>query len=179
MSERNGTAVSWLLQSGEPAIRLMTRRDVLGQQDPGDPDEVLAGPMLMALLSGQQPDGGFGVHFYRKWTGAHWRLISLTELEIPPLEPRAVAAASTVLARLDPARTRVAVIDGLARRCASIEGNALAVWCRRTRCGPSRARRRRRPDRLAVARRRMELRQGRQWPALVVSRIHRPGLGTA
>ncbi len=130
MGERNGTAVSWLLQSGEPAIRLMTRRDVLGQQDPGDPDEVLAGPMLMALLSGQQPDGGFGVHFYRKWTGAHWRLISLTELEIPPLEPRAVAAASTVLARLDPARTRVAVIDGLARRCASIEGNALAVWCR-------------------------------------------------
>lgn len=130
MDERNGQAVSWLLRSGEPAIRLMTRRDVLGQQDPGDPDEVLAGPMVMALLSGQQPDGGFGVNFYRKWTGAHWRLISLTELEIPALEPRAVAAARTVLARLDPARTRVTVINGLARRCASVEGNALAVWCR-------------------------------------------------
>ena len=46
------------------------------------------------------------------------------------MESRAVAAACTVLARLDPARTRVTVINGLARRCASVEGNALAVWCR-------------------------------------------------
>ncbi|MGO8959926.1 MAG: hypothetical protein ACLQFR_21530 [Streptosporangiaceae bacterium] len=130
MDEQTGAAVGWLLRSAEPAIRRMTRRDVLGQSAPGDADEVLAGPMVTALLSGQHPDGGYGVSFYRKWTGAHWRLISLTELEIPPLEPRAVAAAGTVIARLDPARARVTVINGLARRCASIEGNALAVWCR-------------------------------------------------
>ena len=66
MDERTGAAVSWLLQSAEPAVRLMTRRDVLGQRQPGDPDEVLAGPAVRALLSGQQADGSFNVGFYRK-----------------------------------------------------------------------------------------------------------------
>ena len=45
-----------------------------------DPAHVLAGPKVTALLSGQRGDGGFGVHPYRKWTGAHWRLVSLAEL---------------------------------------------------------------------------------------------------
>lgn len=130
MDERTDAAISWLLASTEPAVQLMTRRDLLGEPDPGDQRHVLAGPKVTALLSGQQPDGSFGVHYYRKWTGAHWRLISLTELEIPAHEPRAVAAAKTVLGHLDPARKRVAVVNGLARRCASVEGNALAVWCR-------------------------------------------------
>jgi len=130
VDQQSDAAVSWLLSSAEPAIRLMTRRDVLGADVASDPGEVLAGPAVTALLSGQQPDGGFGVHAYRKWTGAHWRLISLAELEVPAHESRCVAAAATVLAYLDPSRKRVAVIDGLARRCASIEGNALAVWCR-------------------------------------------------
>jgi hypothetical protein len=35
---------------------------------------------VTALLPGQRGDGGFGVHPYRKWTGAHWRLVSLVEL---------------------------------------------------------------------------------------------------
>ena len=64
-------------------------------------------PRLTALLSGQRSDGGFGVHPYRKWTGAHWRLVSLAELAIPPGEPRAVAAAGHVLAWL--------AVPGLAR----------------------------------------------------------------
>ena len=38
----------------------------------------------IVLLAGQRRDGGFGVHPYRKWTGAHWRLVSLVELEVPP-----------------------------------------------------------------------------------------------
>ena len=61
---------------------------------------MLAGAKVTTLLSGQQPGGGFGVHPYRKWTGAHWRLVSLVELAIPPGEPRAVAAAGHVLAWL-------------------------------------------------------------------------------
>jgi hypothetical protein len=124
------SAISWLLDSSEPAIRLMTCRDLLDGPSTFDADEVLGGPKVTALLSGQAADGGFGVGFYRKWTGAHWRLISLTELAVPKNEPRAVAAASSVLARLDPGRRRVTVIGGLPRRCASIEGNALAVCSR-------------------------------------------------
>jgi len=124
-------AVDWLAMSTEPAIAMMARRDLLGEQrSTSTPQDLLTGAKVTALLSGQEPGGDFGVSFYRKWTGAHWRLISLVELEIPAQEPRAVAAADTVLACLQPGGRRVAVIDGLPRRCASIEGNALAVCCR-------------------------------------------------
>ena len=100
MEPRTHAAVTWLLNSGEPAVRLMTRRDLLGERAGEDAGQVLAGAKVTALLSGQQPGGGFGVHPYRKWTGAHWRLVSLAELAISPREPRAVAAAGHVLAWL-------------------------------------------------------------------------------
>ena len=131
MDQRTAFAVDWLLQSEEPAIRLMCRRDLLGEEPTAaEADHVLTGPKVCALLTGQQADGGFGVHFYRKWTGAHWRLVSLAELSIPPLEPRAVAAAESVLAHFGPDHRRVTVIDGLARRCAAVDGNVLAVCSR-------------------------------------------------
>jgi hypothetical protein len=69
---------------------------------------------------------------YGKWGGAHWRLISLVELGVPAGEPRCLAAAETVLTWLTGRshRDRIQVIGGLTRRCASQEGNALAVCCR-------------------------------------------------
>jgi hypothetical protein len=124
------SAVDWLLASDEPAVRLLARRDVLGEQVEMDPAQLLAGAKVSALLSGQRGDGGFGVHPYRKWTGAHWRLVSLAELGVPAGEPRAVAAASQVLGWLARPGRRVTVIDGLARAHASIEGNAVAACCR-------------------------------------------------
>ena len=147
MDARTDTAVAWLLTSGEPAIRLLTRRDVLGEQADQDTGRVLSGPKVSALLGGQRPADfragpgwrswpgagcGFGIHPYRKWAGAHWRLVSLVELGIPAGEPRACLAAEQVLGWLArPERLRrVPVVDGLARRCASQEGNALAVCCR-------------------------------------------------
>ncbi len=126
---RTQDAVDWLLQSDEPAIRMLARRDLLGDASAEDDGVILDGPKVAALLSGQQPDGGFGVSFYRKWTGAHWRLVSLVELAIPALEPRAVAAADSVLARLGRLRP-VPVVDGLPRSHASIHGNALAACSR-------------------------------------------------
>ena len=97
MSDPPEKAVAWLLASNEPAIRGMARRDLLDEPDPPDPRRVMEGPIVRALLAGQEPNGGFGVHPYRKWTGAHWRLVSLVELEIPAGEPRAMAALETVL----------------------------------------------------------------------------------
>jgi hypothetical protein len=125
-------AIEWLLASTEPAIEHLTRRDVLGEDVDADAERILAGPIVRTLLSGQQRDGGFGVHPYKKWSGAHWRLVSLVELAVPPGEPRAVAAAETVLDWLTgPGHRRgIKVVDGLVRRCASQEGNALAVCCR-------------------------------------------------
>jgi len=109
-----------------------TVRDVLGEpaDTDADADQVLAGAKVTALLSGQRGDGGFGARPYRKWTGAHWRLVSLVELTIPAQEPRALAAADHVLAWLTRPGRRFPVIGGLARSHASIEGNALAACCR-------------------------------------------------
>ena len=125
------TPTEWLLQSDEPAIAFLTRRDILGEQLEPDPEAILSGPIVRALLDGQQPDGGFGSHPYKKWTGAHWRLVSLVELGVPA-GPPALAAAETVLDWLTGKghRRAIEVVDGLVRRCASQEGNALAVCCR-------------------------------------------------
>jgi hypothetical protein len=137
--------LAWLLASDEPAVRYLTRRDLLDGRDgaasAADAAQALEGPKARALLAGQQSDGGFGVHPYRKWTGAHWRLVSLVELAAPAGEPRLLAAASTVLDWLTSRshRRSVQVIDGLARRCASQEGNALAVACRLGMAGDPRA----------------------------------------
>jgi hypothetical protein len=134
-------AVAWLLASNEPAIRGMTRRDLLDETDPPDLRRVMEGPIVRALLSGQEADGGFGVHPYRKWTGAHWRLVSLVELEVPPGEPRSMAALETVLDWLTAPRYRGSRrrADGIILSDASMEGNALAVACRLDRAADARA----------------------------------------
>jgi hypothetical protein len=136
-------AVDWLLASNEPAIRGMARRDLLDEADAPDLRRVLEGPIVRALMSGQQPDGGFGVDPYRKWTGAHWRLVSLVELEVPPGEPRAMAALETVLDWIAGPRYRGSRrrADGVILSHASMEGNALAVACRLGMAEDPRARR--------------------------------------
>ena len=85
--------------------------------------------MTTGLLAGQLADGSFGCHPYRKWTRAHWRLVSLVELGLPPGHADGVAAAETVLNWIaSPSESRV--IAGRERRHASMEGNAIFVCCR-------------------------------------------------
>ena len=111
----------------------MTKRDLLDQPAAAALERVLEGPIVKGLLSGQRPDGGFGVHPYHKWRGAHWRLVSLVELEAPPGEPRLMAALETVLDWLADPRlpgTSRRRSDGVILSHASMEGNALAVACR-------------------------------------------------
>jgi hypothetical protein len=128
----DAAAVEWLLASDEPAVRYLARRDLLDEPAEDDRAQILDGPKVRALLEGQRDDGGFGVGPYAKWGGAHWRLVSLVELAAPADEPRLRAAAETVLAWLTgPSHRRnVPTIEGRARRCASQEGNALAVCSR-------------------------------------------------
>ena len=125
---RTEQAVTWLLRSREPAVRRLAQRDLLGE---AVEDAARPGPLVRGLLRGQRRDGGFGVHPYAKWSGAHWRLVSLVELEAPADE-RLRRAAGTVLGWLTGAghRSGVRAIAGLVRRCASQEGNALAVCSR-------------------------------------------------
>src|SRR6266516_1238393 len=98
-------AIAWLLASRDASVRYLTLTQVIGEsprsrQVRASREGISTGPRVSALLAGQRRDGGFGVHPYRKWTGAFWRLVSLVELAIPPGHPQAVAAAEQVLAWL-------------------------------------------------------------------------------
>jgi hypothetical protein len=141
-SQLDAAGVDWLLASDEPGIRLQARRDLLGMDGGEDATRVVAGPMVRALLDGQGADGRFATNWYSKWKGAHWRLVSLVELGLPPTEPRALRAYDTVLAGLlgRSHRSNVPLIEGRYRRCASQEGNALAVGVRLGLAGDPRVR---------------------------------------
>jgi hypothetical protein len=131
LDERTADAVEWLLDCDEPAIRQLTRRHLLGEAPGEDRARVLAGPAVSALLSGQVKDGGFGGDPYRKWTGAHWRLVALAELEAPADDARVAAVAEFVLAWISAdLRQRRREVDGLPRAHASIHGNALGACTR-------------------------------------------------
>ncbi len=135
--DRDDDVIQWLMDSGDPSIRFLTLTDLL--EAPRDSAEsgrearrIPEGEKVRSLLSDQQEDGGFGVHPYKKWNGAHWRLVSLMELGIPPGFPPAIAAAQQVLKWLwgSSHRGGIKEINRLTRRCASQEGNALAVCSR-------------------------------------------------
>ncbi len=147
--QRNDPAIHWLLNSNDPSVRYLTLTDLLeatshSHEAAAALRQIPDGPRVTALLAGQHVGkqksqdsfgvhpGGFGVHPYKKWDGAHWRLVSLVELGIPAHEPRAVAAADQVLQWLTSEfhRSKIQAIEGRVRRCGSQEGNALAVCSR-------------------------------------------------
>jgi hypothetical protein len=125
-------ALRFLLSCSDPSIRVFTLTDVVGRSTRSTEVRALRraipmSPRVRALLAGQRADGGFGVHPYKKWNGAHWRLVSLVELGLPRGHPQALRAAEQVLAWLHGPSHRggIATIRGRVRRCASQEGNAL------------------------------------------------------
>ncbi|TDD10318.1 hypothetical protein [Nonomuraea diastatica] len=133
MDPRTRAAVDWLLTGDEPGIRGQTRHDLL---DEPVGEDVMKGLKVNALL-----DSGLCGDPYKKWTGAHWRLVALAELGVPPGEPRALEVADHVLSWLTTGCREPVVIGGLVRQHASIEGNALAASCRMGLAGDPRARR--------------------------------------
>ncbi len=122
--------IAWLLASPEPAVRRRTRDEVLGQEAARDPDATIDGPLVLTLLSGQRPDGGFGVHPYLKWTGGFWRLVSLADLGVGGDRGPAVALARHVLRWVHGAERRTRWVAGRARQHALAEGFTLGACCR-------------------------------------------------
>ncbi|SFE86915.1 hypothetical protein [Blastococcus tunisiensis] len=120
--------MEWLC-AGDPAVRALCRRDVLGAVVPAG--AALTGPLVTGLLEGILEPAASS-RPYAKWTGAHWRLVSLVELGLPPGHPEGVTAGERLLGHwAEPRRlAAVPVVAGRARRCASQEGNAVAVACR-------------------------------------------------
>ena len=113
----------------DPALRALARRDLCRESPPTD--AALDSPLVQGLLSGITSDAA-PRRVYAKWSGAHWRLVSLVELGVPAGHPEAVAACDRVLEHWSSRRrlAAVPVIEGRARRCASQEGDAVAVACR-------------------------------------------------
>jgi hypothetical protein len=127
----------WLLEPENPSVRYFALVDLL-DVSPHSPEArraaraISSSALVRALLAGQKPDGGFGVHPYAKWAGAHWRLVSLVELGIPAGHAGALEAYEDVLRWLH-GREHVESLRSLEGRwrChASQEGNALAVGVR-------------------------------------------------
>ena len=69
-------------------------------------------------------------HPYKKWQGAHWRLVSLVELGVTPGDHRIVRAVDQVLTWLLNPRRKTPRVAGRYRQCASKDGNALLVCSR-------------------------------------------------
>jgi hypothetical protein len=133
--DRSDPGIRWLLRSKDPSVRYFALTDLLGET--GESRGVRAakkqiprGARLRALLSGQRADGGFGVHWYKKWGGATWRLVSAVELGIPPESVAARRAADHVLSRLPLLRVEPHRIRGRFRLHASVIGNPLGVCAR-------------------------------------------------
>ncbi|MCL4325197.1 MAG: hypothetical protein M1144_07060 [Candidatus Thermoplasmatota archaeon] len=123
------------MNSKDPSVRYFALTELLGlstrvtevletkRQIPG-------GTRLRSLLSGQRADGGFGVHWYKKWAGPQWRLVSAVELGVPSGNRAAREAAKYLLSRLPYGKVRPLNIAGKWRLHASVLGNPLGVFCR-------------------------------------------------
>ena len=125
MLSASDPAVAWLLEEGDPAVRALARRELVDCPTPAD--AAMSSPLVRTLLTDPAR-----THPYAKWSGAHWRLVSLVELGVPAGQPEAVEVCDMVLSHwASPQRlAQVPVVNGLARRCASQEGNAVAAACR-------------------------------------------------
>lgn len=127
--------VDLLLRSDEPVIRYRALVDLASvpAEDPrvtAARERIADGTIVKALLADQP-----GRHPYSKWRGAHWRLVSLVDLGVPPDVSGMQEAIEPVLRWIGgtaarPRALKGPVINGLHRRCASQEGNALAVAVR-------------------------------------------------
>jgi hypothetical protein len=128
-------AVEWLLKSKDPSIRYLTLREVLERSEKTEAvrrakSMIPQGEKVKNLLKGQKTDGGFAVHPYRKWTGSHWRLVSLVNLGISPDNEYAIKAARLSVDWLYSAGIKRAFkpVNGRTRMHASVYGNAVYYW---------------------------------------------------
>src|ERR687891_736080 len=93
-----------LAADADPAIRSLARRDLLG--DPAPDEDVLRSPLVRGLLAGLE-DRAILERPYAKWTGAHWRLVSLVELGVPAGHgPAPLVGARGAARAVGPARVR-------------------------------------------------------------------------
>lgn len=128
MITRDDPGVAWLLSVGEPAVRMLTLTEVLGEA--ADHPEVVSateafatGPIASALLDHHDEP------VYGKWRGPFWRLTALVELGVPAGEPTPSEYLRAVVSWLSDMEQRgyPPVIAGRPRAHAVWHGHALAA----------------------------------------------------
>lgn len=127
------TLLEQLANTNDPALCYKTRVHVLGEnprakKNRARRDEIANSPRVRALLSERNGKGEIPRHAYSKWSGAHWVLYALAELEYPPGDISLVPLREQAYAYLfseEYART-IRPIQGVTRIHASIDANA--IW---------------------------------------------------
>lgn len=139
--------LSQLLADSDPCVQYKARRSLIDEESETPSMHSLAAAVqsstrVQKLLQYQGTDGRLPGSPYAKFTGAHWVLSLLAEIEYPPADTSLIALRDQVydnwlspdhLAdRIVPkeaarykSRAGVPWIHGRARRCASQQGNAL------------------------------------------------------
>jgi hypothetical protein len=124
-----------LVTSAEPALRYKARVHLLGE-DPATPapqrlqEEIKTCVRVRLLLSGRDAAGTIPRHpYHQKWTGAHWVLVALADLDYPPgdttLLPLREQVYGWLFSREHQRSIERFTIAGRTRMCASMEGNAI------------------------------------------------------
>lgn len=126
----NQRVIDQLLNSNEPSISYLCRRDVL-QEDPAS-DHMLAlqeqirdSERVRVMLRPRRESGRFPWHSYDKWIGAFWTLLVLSDIGYPAGDLTLVPLRDQVLDWLlsEQHLKKVPLINGRWRRCACQEGS--------------------------------------------------------
>lgn len=121
-----------LLESDEPAIRYKTLVNVLSE--PADSpkalklsEQVKRSILVKSLLQERTIEGKIPYHPYAKWFGAHWIFSILADIGYPKGDKSLIPMREQILGWLlsENHGKSIKVINGLARRCASQESNAV------------------------------------------------------
>jgi hypothetical protein len=124
--------IDGLLNSHEPSVRYKILVNVLGEK-PESPkirklqEEIKSSPRVKLLLSERRKNREIPHHPYRKWYGAHWVLATLADIGYPAGDKSLIPLREQVFSWLFSGQHQefTKTINGLTRRCASQEGNAL------------------------------------------------------
>jgi len=143
------SVINDLASSEEPCIRYKIRANVLDENTESSSmrelqSQIKNSPQILSLMKDQDPENReLTIHkIYKKWTGAHWLLSILADLNYPLEDENLKPILDRVLdGWLSPAFTNqihfdktppyhkikeaVPIVKGRARRCASQQGNAL------------------------------------------------------
>ena len=124
--------IDQLLNSSEPSVRYLCRRDVLGEDPASDRmiallEQIRTSERVKVMLSPRGEDGRFPWHAYNKWIGAFWTLLLLADIGYPVGDLTLIPLRDQVLSWLlsEQHIKKVPLINGRWRRCACQEGSAV------------------------------------------------------